>query len=97
MPEVKLNIESETIVAKTRKLKASWTYDTQADLGHWAANNQAAVDMLTASLAQEIQDEIDREILEELKNNSLKPWGFKKKKKKEYRSIKDDWEIQNLG
>lgn len=27
-PEIDLKIESETIVAKTRKLKAVWTYET---------------------------------------------------------------------
>lgn len=69
-----------------RKLKATWTYEASQDLRAWA-NNQAA-QKLTEKLAAEINKEIDEEILRDLEIiRRLKP----KKKKREFRSIKDDW------
>lgn len=33
--EIVLNIETDIIVAKTRKLKANWTYEAQQDMEMW--------------------------------------------------------------
>jgi hypothetical protein len=64
LPEVNLAIESEEIAAKTRKLKAVWTYEAQQDLR--SQHNLDAEAELTAVLAQEINLEIDREIINDL-------------------------------
>ena len=68
LPEVNLVIESEEIAAKTRKLKAVWSYEAQQDLR--SQHNLDAEAELTGILAQEINLEIDREVLTDLRNNA---------------------------
>lgn len=76
LPEVNLVVESEDIVAKTRKLKAVWSYEAQQDLR--SQHNLDAEAELTAVLAQEINLEIDREVLTDLRNNAgtVAVWDF---------------------
>ncbi len=76
LPEINLVIESESIEAKTRKLKAVWTYEAQQDLR--SQHNLDAEAELTAVLAQEINLEIDREVLTDLRNNAgtVSAWDF---------------------
>lgn len=76
LPEINLVIESEDIFAKTRKLKAVWSYEAQQDLR--AQHNLDAEAELTAVLAQEINLEIDREILQDLRSNAgtVATWDF---------------------
>lgn len=76
LPEINLVVESEEIVAKTRKLKAAWTYEAQQDLR--SQHNLDAEAELTAVLAQEINLEIDREVLTDLRNNAgtVSAWDF---------------------
>ena len=76
LPEINLVIESEDIAAKTRKLKAVWSYEAQQDLR--SQHNLDAEAELTAVLAQEINLEIDREILTDLRNNAgtVSAWDF---------------------
>jgi hypothetical protein len=76
LPEINLVIESEEIAAKTRKLKAVWSYEAQQDLR--SQHNLDAEAELTAVLAQEINLEIDREVLGDLRNNSgtVTAWDF---------------------
>jgi len=76
LPEINLVIESEEIVAKTRKLKAAWTYEAQQDLR--SQHNLDAEAELTSVLAQEINLEIDREVLTDLRNNAgtVSAWDF---------------------
>lgn len=76
LPEVNLVIDSEEIAAKTRKLKAVWTYEAQQDLR--SQHNLDAEAELTAVLAQEINLEIDREVLTDLRNNAgtIAVWDF---------------------
>lgn len=76
LPEINLVIESEEIVAKTRKLKAVWSYEAQQDLR--SQHNLDAEAELTAVLAQEINLEIDREVLTDLRNNAgtVSSWDF---------------------
>lgn len=90
LPEVDLKIESQTIVATNRKLKATWTYEAAQDMRAWM--NQDAVDELTKILAEEINKEIDNEVLRDLRDMAEKPWGFRKKKRP-VRKITDDWEV----
>jgi hypothetical protein len=76
LPEINLVIESEDIFAKTRKLKAVWSYEAQQDLR--SQHNLDAEAELTAVLAQEINLEIDREILGDLRTNAgtVSTWDF---------------------
>jgi len=76
LPEINMVIESEDIVAKTRKLKAVWSYEAQQDLR--SQHNLDAEAELTAILAQEINLEIDREVLTDLRNNAgtVASWDF---------------------
>lgn len=76
LPEINLVIESEEIAAKTRKLKAVWSYEAQQDLR--SQHNLDAEAELTAVLAQEINLEIDREILSDLRNNAgtVAAWDY---------------------
>lgn len=68
MPEINMVIESDSITAKTRKLKATWSYEAQQDLR--SQHNLDAEAELTQILAQEINLEIDREILDDLRHNA---------------------------
>lgn len=76
LPEINLVVESEDITAKTRKLKAVWSYEAQQDLR--SQHNLDAEAELTAVLAQEINLEIDREVLTDLRNNAgtVSVWDF---------------------
>lgn len=76
LPEINLVIESEDITAKTRKLKAVWSYEAQQDLR--SQHNLDAEAELTAVLAQEINLEIDREVLNDLLYNAgtIAAWDF---------------------
>lgn len=76
LPEINLVVESEEIAAKTRKLKAVWSYEAQQDLR--SQHNLDAESELTAVLAQEINLEIDREVLTDLRNNAgtVTAWDF---------------------
>ena len=76
LPEINLALENEEIVAKTRKLKAVWSFEAQQDLR--SQHSLDAENELTAVLAQEINIEIDREILSDLRNNAgtVAVWDF---------------------
>lgn len=76
LPEVNMVVESEEIAAKTRKLKAGWSYEAQQDLR--SQQNLDAEAEITAILAQEINLEIDREVLTDLRNNAgtVAVWDF---------------------
>lgn len=76
LPEINLVVESESITSKTRKLKAVWSYEAQQDLR--SQHNLEAESELTAVLAQEINLEIDREVLGDLRTNAgtVTAWDF---------------------
>ena len=76
LPEINMAVESESIAAKTRKLKAGWSYEAQQDLR--SQHNLDAEAELTAVLAQEINLEIDREVLTDLRQNAgtVASWDF---------------------
>lgn len=76
LPEVNLTVESESITAVTRKLKASWTHEAQQDLR--AQHSLDAQEELLSVLAQEVNLEIDREVLMHLRNNAgtVSAWDF---------------------
>lgn len=99
IPEIDLNIDSQKIVAiphAQRKLKAVWSYEAAEDLR--ACHNIGAEKALADILAKEINAEIDREILQDLRTAAEKgqeteqKLNKKKKVKISYRAIDEDWE-----
>ena len=64
IPEVDLELKSEAIVAKTRKLKAVWTPELAQDLNAYHSIDAEAE--LTSMLSEYISQEIDFEILDML-------------------------------
>ena len=66
IPEVNLELKSEPIVAKTRKLKAVWTPELAQDLNAYHSIDAEAE--LTALLSEYVSMEIDLEILDMLIN-----------------------------
>lgn len=95
-PEIMLNIQSQQIVPQ-RKLKAVWTMEAAQDLQSWNSPEQELADLM----AQEIANEIDKEILEDLARNAQKAteaeFRFKNRKKKIMpRSIDEDWQVSRF-
>lgn len=68
IPEIKIQMQSEGIVAKTRKLKAEWTPELSQDLEKF--QNIDAEAELTSMLGEYIALEIDLEILDMLIQNA---------------------------
>ena len=64
IPEINLELRSESIVAKTRKLKAVWTPEFAQDLNAYHSIDAEAE--LTSMLSEYISQEIDLEILDML-------------------------------
>ena len=69
IPQIDLEMKSEAIVAKTRKLKAVWTPELAQDLNAYHSIDAEAE--LTSMLSDYISLEIDLEILDMLKGNAL--------------------------
>jgi len=68
IPELNLELRSESIVAKTRKLKAVWTPEFAQDLNAYHSIDAEAE--LTSMLSEYISQEIDLEILDMLIKNA---------------------------
>jgi hypothetical protein len=64
IPEINLDLKSEALVAKTRKLKAAWTPELAQDLNAYHSIDAEAE--LTALLSEYVSMEIDLEILDML-------------------------------
>jgi hypothetical protein len=67
IPEFKVELRSETITAKTRKLKASWTMEAMQDIQAYQA-----IDIeqeMTSLMSDHIGMEIDLEVLDMLRTN----------------------------
>lgn len=67
IPSLDVNMKSEAVVAKTRKLKAQWTNEFAQDLNAYHSIDAEAE--LTSLMSQYISMEIDLEILEMLIKN----------------------------
>ena len=87
IPEIDIQLRSEAIVAKTRKLKAVWTPELAQDLNAYHSVDAEAE--LTAMLSEYIAMEIDLEILDMLKLNASA--------KTEYWSAKVGFEYDGSG
>lgn len=68
IPEVNVEMRSEPVVAKTRKLKAKWTPEFSQDLNAYQSLDAEAE--LTSTLSEYISLEIDLEIIDMLIENS---------------------------
>ena len=64
IPEIDIKVDSVSVTAKTKKLKAKWTPELAQDLN--AYHNLDAEVELTSILSEHIALEIDQEILEDL-------------------------------
>lgn len=64
MPEIDIKVDSVSVTAQTKKLKAKWTPELGQDLN--AYHNMDAEVELTSILSEQVALEIDREILEDL-------------------------------
>jgi len=69
IPEVNLEMQSDPIVAKTRKLKAVWTPEFAQDLNAYHSIDAEAE--LTSMLSEYVSMEIDLEILDMLINGAV--------------------------
>ena len=69
IPEINVQLKSEAIVAKTRKLKAQWTPEFAQDLN--AYHSVDAESELTGILSQYISMEIDLELMDMLIQNAF--------------------------
>jgi hypothetical protein len=93
IPEIDLELRSEAIVAKTRKLKAVWTPELAQDLNAYHSIDAEAE--LTSMLSDYISLEIDLEILDMLKNNALTVDYWSAKIGEELNPISGDWAIES--
>jgi hypothetical protein len=69
IPEINVELKSEPIVAKTRKLKAVWSPEFSQDLNAYHAIDAEAE--LTSMLSEYISQEVDLEILDMLMQNAV--------------------------
>jgi hypothetical protein len=89
IPEVDLELKSEAIVAKTRKLKAVWTPELAQDLNAYHSIDAEAE--LTSMLSDYISLEIDLEILDMLKSNALTTEYWSATIGEEYNTVSGVW------
>jgi len=77
IPEINVQLRSETVAAKTRKLKAQWTPEFAQDLNAYHSIDAEAE--LTSMLSEYISMEIDLEILDMLIKNAdtVEGWSAK--------------------
>jgi len=77
IPEINLEMKSEAIVAKTRKLKAVWTPEFAQDLNAYHSIDAEAE--LTSMLSEYVSQEIDLELLDMLISNAqtIDRWSAK--------------------
>jgi len=66
IPEINFTIEQQSVTARTRKFRALWTLEASQDLR--AYHNLNLEDELTQLLSKEVALEIDRELIESLRN-----------------------------
>jgi len=71
IPEINLHIEQQPVVARTRKMRALWTIEAAQDLKAYHDLDLEAE--LTSLLDQELRLEIDRELIEDLRNIAYDP------------------------
>ena len=71
IPEVNFHIEQQPVVARTRKMRTLWTIEANQDLK--AYHNLDLEKELTDMMGKELELEIDRELLEDLRGLAYNP------------------------
>jgi len=89
IPEINVEMRSEAIVAKTRKLKAVWTPEFAQDLNAYHSIDAEAE--LTSMLSEYVSQEIDLEILDMLIQNAVTSDNWSAKVGFEYDAASDQF------
>ena len=89
IPEINVEMRSEAIVAKTRKLKAVWTPEFAQDLNAYHSIDAEAE--LTSMLSEYVSQEIDLEILDMLIQNAVTTDAWSAKVGYEYSALTDQF------
>jgi len=87
IPEINVELKSEPIVAKTRKLKAIWSPEFAQDLNAYHSIDAEAE--LTSMLSEYISQEIDLEILDMLIQNAVTTDKWSAQVGYEYNAVTD--------
>lgn len=95
IPEIDLELKSEAIVAKTKKLKAVWTPELAQDLNAYHSIDAEAE--LTSMLSDYISLEIDLEILDLIKSNALTVDYWSATIGEEYNPSNGSWSAGTAG
>jgi hypothetical protein len=86
MKEVGFNIETDTVTAKTRKLKAKWTEELEQDLQ--AIHNMNAERLLSSIASDEITLEMNREFINYVAANAGVTTNY------DFTSVDGRWELE---
>ena len=95
IPEINLEMRSEAIVAKTRKLKAIWTPEFAQDLNAYHSIDAEAE--LTSMLSEYVSQEIDLEILDMLIQNAQTVDRWSARIGQEYDSATGGFKLSNAA
>ena len=95
IPEINLEMRSEAIVAKTRKLKAVWTPEFAQDLNAYHSIDAEAE--LTSMLSEYVSQEIDLEILDMLIQNAQTVDRWSARIGQEYDSATGGFKLSNAA
>jgi hypothetical protein len=95
IPEINVELASEAIVAKTRKLKAQWTPEFAQDLNAYHSVDAEAE--LTSILSEYISMEIDLEILDMLIQDAATIERWSARSNKVWDASLGDWDVPGAG
>ena len=95
IPEINVELASEAIVAKTRKLKAQWTPEFSQDLNAYHSIDAEAE--LTSLLSEYISMEIDLEILDMLIQDAVTTERWSAKSNKNWNSVTNAWDTVDVA
>ena len=90
IPEINVELASEAIVAKTRKLKAQWTPEFSQDLNAYHSIDAEAE--LTSLLSEYISMEIDLEILDMLIQDAVTTERWSAKNNTTWNDVTNAWD-----
>ncbi len=95
IPEINVELRSEAVVAKTRKLKAKWTPEFSQDLNAYQSLDAEAE--LTSTLSEYISLEIDLEIIDMLIQNANTTDFWSAAANTFYNKVTGTWSQQAAG
>ena len=95
IPEINVELRSEAVVAKTRKLKAKWTPEFSQDLNAYQSLDAEAE--LTSTLSEYISLEIDLEIIDMLIENANTTDAWSAQANTFYSKVTGNWASAAAG